>query len=68
MRPEAVAIKGDWVPLAVLLQWIPALGNLDNIRHDYCTATSKVSEYALVAMHVASRQIHTRYGKHLNIK
>lgn len=56
MRPEAIAIKGDWIPLTVLLQWIPALGNLDNIRKQYYTTTSNGTEYALVAMHVASRQ------------
>ncbi len=56
MRPDAVAIKGDWVPLPILLQWIPKLGNLDNIRQQYYTATSSGKEYALVAMHVASRQ------------
>jgi hypothetical protein len=56
MRPDAVAIKGDWVPLPMLLQWIPALGNLDNVRRQYYTTTSSATEYALVAMHVASRQ------------
>jgi len=56
MRPDAVAIKGDWVPLPVLLQWIPALGNLDNVRKQYYTTTSSGTEHALVAMHVASRQ------------
>jgi hypothetical protein len=56
MRPDAVAIKGDWIPLPMLLQWIPKLGNLDNIRKQYYTTTSSGTEYALVAMHVASRQ------------
>ena len=56
MRPDAIAIKGDWVPLPMLLQWIPALGNLDNVRKQYYMTTSNGTEYALVAMHVASRQ------------
>lgn len=56
MRPDAIAIKGDWVPLPMLLQWIPTLGDLDNIRKQYYTTTSNGTEYALVAMHVASRQ------------
>ena len=56
MRPDAIAIKGDWVPLPILLKWIPALGNLDNVRKQYYTTTSNGTEYALVAMHVASRQ------------
>jgi hypothetical protein len=56
MRPDAVAIKGDWVPLPMLLQWIPALGNLGNVRKRYYTTKSNGTEYGLVAMHVASRQ------------
>jgi len=56
MRPEAIAIKGDWVPLPMLKNWIPALDTLDDIRKQYYTTVSGGTEYALVAMHVASRQ------------
>jgi hypothetical protein len=56
MRRDSIAIKGDWVPLPTLLQWIPDLGNLDNIRKEYYTATSNRTEYALLSIHVASRQ------------
>jgi hypothetical protein len=56
MPIEAIALKGDWVPTAVLLQWIPQLGTLDRIRQLYHTTTSDSVEYALVSMHVASRQ------------
>jgi len=53
---ESIAIKGDWIPLASLLQWVPALGDLNNVRKLYYTVTVNKVEYALVAMHVSSRQ------------
>jgi hypothetical protein len=53
---DAIAIKGDWVPLPVLLQWVPQLQNLDNVRKNYYTTTSGGVEYGLVSMHVTSRQ------------
>lgn len=56
MEPNAMAIKGDWVPLPTLLQWIPSLGSLDNIRKQYYTTKSGKTEYALLSIHVASRQ------------
>jgi hypothetical protein len=56
MRPDSIAIKGDWVPLPSLLQWIPSLGSLENIRKEYYTAKSNGTEYALLSIHVASRQ------------
>ncbi|SDF70793.1 hypothetical protein [Terriglobus roseus] len=56
MEPNAMAIKGDWVPLPTLLQWLPSLGSLDNIRKQYYTTTSGSTEYALLSIHVASRQ------------
>lgn len=27
MKPESVALKGDWIPLPALLRWIPELGS-----------------------------------------
>lgn len=56
MRPDSIATKGDWVPLPTLLQWIPDLRNLDNMRKEYYTTTSNGTEYALLSIHVASRQ------------
>lgn len=56
MPTAAVAVKGDWIPLRTLLQWIPRLGSIDNIRRLYYTNTSESVEYALVSMHVSSRQ------------
>ena len=56
MPPKSIAIKGDWIPLPWLLQWLPQLGDAEAIRKLYYTATVKSVEYALVAMHVSSRQ------------
>ena len=56
MPLESIAIKGDWIPLTALLQWIPQLGDIASIRKLYYTATAGSVEYALVAMHVSSRQ------------
>jgi len=56
MPLKSIAIKGDWIPLLSLMQWIPGLGDLNNIRKLYYTVTVKNIEYALVAMHVSSRQ------------
>lgn len=56
MPTSAIAVKGDWIPLPTLLQWIPNLGSIDNIRKFYFTTTSESVEYALVALHVSSRQ------------
>jgi hypothetical protein len=56
MPPESIAVKADWIPLPMLLQWIPQLGDVGTIRTLYYTATVRSVEYALVAMHVSSRQ------------
>jgi len=56
MPTEAIAVKGDWIPVQMLLQWIPALDSVDNIRGLYYTNTSDSVEYALVSLHVSSRQ------------
>jgi len=56
MPTTAIAVKGDWVPLPTLLAWIPSLGSLDAIRKRYYTNTSGGVEYALVSLHVSSRQ------------
>ncbi|MDC0714365.1 hypothetical protein POL68_38275 [Stigmatella sp. ncwal1] len=56
MPTPSIAVKGDWVPLPTLLQWLPALGSVDRIRKLYYTNTSGSTEYALVSLHVASRQ------------
>jgi hypothetical protein len=56
MPTTAIAVKGDWVPLVTLLQWIPQLGSIDNIKSLYYTTTADAVEYALVSLHVSSRQ------------
>jgi len=56
MPLESIAVKGDWIPLPMLLQWIPQLGDIGTIRKLYYTVTVSSVEYALVAMHVSSRQ------------
>jgi hypothetical protein len=56
MPTSAIAVKGDWIPLPTLLQWIPELGSLENSRTLYYTDTSDGVEYAVVSLHVSSRQ------------
>ena len=56
MPPESLAIKTDWIPVTDLLQWVPELGTLENVRQSYYTVVSDNVEYGLVAMHVATAQ------------
>ena len=56
MPPESISVKGDWVPVPTLLQWIPQLSNIGNIEKLYYTTTADSVEYALVSLHVSSRQ------------
>lgn len=56
MPPESIAVKGDWVPVQTLLQWIPSIGSTGNVTKLYHTATVDSVEYALVSLHVSSRQ------------
>lgn len=56
MPVPSVAIKADWISLPDLLRWIPQLHDLTTIRQLYYTASVASKEYALVSMHVSSRQ------------
>jgi hypothetical protein len=56
MPTTSISVKGDWVPVQTLLQWIPALGSVEHIRKLYYTGMSDNVEYAVVALHVSSRQ------------
>ena len=57
MPIDSIAIKVDWVPVQYLAQWIPQAGDTNTIRKSYYTTTDeKGVEYAVVSMHVASRQ------------
>lgn len=55
MPTDSIAVKGDWIPLTALVRWIPSL-NKNDVRKLYHTATVNNIEYALVALHVSSRQ------------
>jgi hypothetical protein len=56
MPTASIAVKGDWVPLPALLQWIPQLGDIAKIKTLYYTVTVDKVEYALVSMHVTRWQ------------
>lgn len=56
MPTEAIAIKADWVPLQALVKWVPEAGDVANVQKLYYTAVVGGTEYALVSMHVSSRQ------------
>ncbi|MCB9744394.1 MAG: hypothetical protein H6740_17480 [Alphaproteobacteria bacterium] len=56
MPTDALSVKGDWIPVQTLLEWIPALEGVDTIRELYYTNTSDGVEYAVVSLHVSSRQ------------
>lgn len=56
MPTSSIAVKGDWVPVQTLLRWIPALGSTGRVEKLYYTTITKSVEYALVSLHVASRQ------------
>lgn len=56
MPTTSISVKGDWIPVQTLLQWIPSLGSVGNIEKLYYTNTSDSVEYALVSLHVSSRQ------------
>ena len=56
MPTEAISVKGDWVPVQTLLQWIPSIGSIDKLRSLYYTDVSDGVEYAVVSLHVSSRQ------------
>ncbi|BAW79861.1 hypothetical conserved protein [Candidatus Nitrosoglobus terrae] len=56
MPTSAISVKGDWIPVQTILQWIPELNSIKNIRKLYYTTISNSVEYGLVALHVSSRQ------------
>lgn len=56
MPTTAVTVKGDWVPVKVMLQWLPQLKDAANIEKLYYTSTSAGVEYALVGLAFSSRQ------------
>lgn len=55
MPLSSLAVKVDWVPVATVSQWIP-YETVERVRQDYYTTTVNSVEYALVSMHLSSRQ------------
>jgi hypothetical protein len=56
MPDASISVKGDWVPFATLAQWIPQIGGVGAIPKLYYTTRAGGVDYALVALHVSSRQ------------
>jgi hypothetical protein len=56
MPLEAIAVKADWVPVVTLLRWLPPIESIANIRKFYHTTISEGTEYALLSLHISSRQ------------
>src|SRR5205823_4143745 len=56
MPVASIAVKGDWIPLPNLIQWVPELKDIATVKKLYYTISVNSVEYALVAMHVSSRQ------------
>jgi hypothetical protein len=56
MPTTAIAVKGDWVPVDTVLRWVPKIGSRENVKKLYYTGTSDGVDYALVSLHVSSRQ------------
>ena len=56
MPAAAVAVKTDWVPVTTLMQWIPKLSSRAYVETFYLTANSNNVEYALVSLHLVSKQ------------
>ena len=56
MPTDSIAIKADWVPLPTIVKWVQQVGDIAGARKLYYTAVVGSIEYALVSMHVSSRQ------------
>jgi hypothetical protein len=56
MPVESIALKGDWIPLSVLQRWVSGLDDVARIRQLYYTTVVGGIEYALISLHVSSRQ------------
>ena len=56
MPAASISVKGDWIPVSTLIEWIPQLGNQTNVEKQYFTITLNGVGFALVSMHVSSKQ------------
>ena len=61
MPASAIAVKGDWVPVATLMQWIPELAG-KNIENLYITTTDKDRVRVGVGAHRAASRTRTGCG------
>jgi hypothetical protein len=56
MPVPSIAVKVDWITLPTLIEWAPELKDVASVKKLYYTINVNSIEYALVAMHVSSRQ------------
>lgn len=57
---DAIEVKADWLPMATLIKWLGDNGvtmTPEQVNSKYYTTTSKGQQYALVSMHVSSKEI-----------
>ena len=56
MPTTAISVKGDWTPIEDLMAWLPRLNTKEKVREVYYTNTSNGVEYALLSLHVSTKQ------------
>jgi hypothetical protein len=56
MPVPSIAVKGDWIKLPDLIKWIPELKDIATVKKLYYTISVNAVDYALVSLHVSSRQ------------
>lgn len=56
MPKSAISVKGDWIPVSTLIKWIPQLHDRATVETLYLTTIAQATEYALVSLHVSSKQ------------
>lgn len=57
---DSVEVKADWLPLSTLVDWLAAnqvTMSLDQVKQQYYTANSGGVTYALVSLHMSSKEI-----------
>ncbi|WP_135506715.1 hypothetical protein [Roseovarius aestuariivivens] len=56
MPTTAISVKGDWTPVKDLMAWLPDLESEEQVRALYYTDVSGGTEYALLSLHVSTKQ------------
>lgn len=56
MPVTAISVKGDWTPVEDLMKWLPRLDSREKVRAAYYTNSSGGVEYALLSLHVSTKQ------------